>query len=371
MINQDYIKPTVEIRYKQQLDALLSVDNEIKPLNWKLSPKAIRRFILGSKKPIHFLGEDVYINKKYLGNDALVERCIVTLATNRGLMLVGEPGTAKTMLSELLSASISGTSTNTVQGSAGTTEDMIKYSFNYALLLEKGPVKETLVPAPLYTGMKEGIITRFEEITRTPPEIQDSLISILSDKVLNIPELNEDNLLFAKSGFNIIATANTRDKGVNEMSSALKRRFNFETVMPIKDIALEKEIIVSEVDSLAAENKITMKADEDVALLLATIYHELRNGLSVTGTKISSPSNVMSTAEAVSVYYQTMMSAYYFDDQTLNISHLMDNIANAVTKEGKDDLVVLKNYFNTIVKEKASQEGGLWKELYQKKNFLK
>ena len=370
-MNQEYIKPTVEIKYKQQLDALASIDNDEKPLNWKLSPKAVRTFILGSKKPIKFLGENVHINKKYLGNDALVERCIVTLATNRGLMLVGEPGTAKTMLSELLSASISGTSTNTVQGSAGTTEDMIKYSFNYALLLEKGPVKETLVPAPLYLGMNEGLITRFEEITRTPPEIQDSLISVLSDKVLNIPELNENNLLFAKPGFNIIATANTRDKGVNEMSSALKRRFNFETVMPIKNITLEKEIIMSEVNSLAEENKVDMKADEDVALLLATIYHELRNGVSSKGVKISSPSNVMSTAEAVSVYYQTMMSAYYFDDRSMNISSLMENISNAVTKETKDDLSVLKNYFNTVIKDKANGEGGLWKELYQKKNFLK
>ena len=179
--------------------------------------------------------KEIIIKKKFFGNDALIERCIITLAGNRGLMLVGEPGTAKTMLSELLSAAISGVSTNTVQGTAGTTEDMIKYTWNYALLLEKGPVKEALVPSPLYIGMEQGILTRLEEITRCPAEIQDSLISILSDKVLNIPELSEESYLFAKPGFNVIGTANTRDKGVNEMSSALKRRFNFETVAPVKD----------------------------------------------------------------------------------------------------------------------------------------
>ncbi len=367
----EYIKQTVEMKYQKELEALASVDTHVKPMNWKLSPKAVRTFILGSKKAISYNGEDVVIKKKYFGNDSLVERCIVTLATNRGLMLVGEPGTAKTMLSELLSAAISGCSTNTVQGSAGTTEDMIKYSFNYALLLEKGPVKETLVPAPLYIGMSKGIITRFEEITRTPAEIQDSLISVLSDKVLNIPELEEDNILFANAGFNIIATANTRDKGVNEMSSALKRRFNFETVAPVNNIKLETQIIMNQVEELAKENLIEMEPKEDIAQLIATIYHELRTGVSENGEKINKPSNVMSTAEAVSVYYQTMISAYYYEDGNISLDELVSNLASATAKENEEDLVCLKNYFNTIVKNKGANEENIWTKLFQKKNLLK
>ena len=226
-MEQKFIKPPVEIRYKEELEALKACDTGNRPENWQMSPKAVRTFILGSPKPIQYEGKEITIEKKYFGNDALVERCIVTLAGNRGLMLVGEPGTAKTMLSEFLSAAISGVSTNTIQGTAGTTEDMIKYSWNYALLLAKGPSRDALVPSPLYVGMEKGILTRFEEITRTPAEIQDSLISVLSDKVLNVPELGDSGFLFAKPGFNVIGTANTRDKGVNEMSSALKRRFNF------------------------------------------------------------------------------------------------------------------------------------------------
>ena len=224
---QESIKPPVEERYREELEALKNTDTGRRPANWQMSPKAVRTFILGSVKPISYQGKEYRVEKKYFGNDALVERCIVTLAGNRGLMLVGEPGTAKTMLSEMLSAAISGVSTNTIQGTAGTTEDMIKYSWNYALLLAKGPNREALVPAPLYVGMEKGILTRFEEITRTPAEIQDSLISVLSDKVLNVPELGDEGFLFARPGFNVIGTANTRDKGVNEMSSALKRRFNF------------------------------------------------------------------------------------------------------------------------------------------------
>ena len=365
------IKPPVEVRYQKELKALAALDEGKRPLNWKLSPRAVRTFILGSQKPLVFEGEEISVRKKYLGNDAPVERCTITRAGNRGLMLVGEPGTAKTMLSELLSAAVSGTSTNTIQGTAGTTEDMIKYSWNYALLLAKGPVREALVPAPLYVGMEQGILTRFEEITRTPAEIQDSLISVLSDKVLNVPELSEDGLLFAKAGFNVIGTANTRDKGVNEMSSALKRRFNFETVMPVRDVALEKQIIISEVEELAKESRVDMPVEEDVAELLASTYHELREGVSSMGHRIDRPSAVMSTAEAVSVYYQTMMTAYYYGDSRMDLGCLVQNLVGAVQKENREDMEKLRSYFQTVVRDKGGKEGALWKEYYEAGKYLK
>ena len=368
---QESIKPPVEVKYKEELEALKSNDMGRRPENWMLSPKAVRTFILGSTQPIEYEGKKVRIGKKYYGNDVLVERCIVTLAGNRGLMLVGEPGTAKTMLSELLSAAISGVSTNTIQGTAGTTEDMIKYSWNYALLLAKGPSREALVPAPLYIGMERGILTRFEEITRTPAEIQDSLISVMSDKILNVPELGDSGFLFARPGFNVIGTANTRDKGVNEMSSALKRRFNFETVMPVREVAVEKQIIINEVNQLARESHVHMEADEDVAQLLASTYHELREGISSYGHRIDKPSAVMSTAEAVSVYYQTMLTGYYYGEKHMSVDCLVQNLVGAVSKENKEDLGKVREYFNTVVKDKSGKEGGLWKQYYDARKWLK
>lgn len=368
---QESIKPPVEVKYKEELEALKSNDMGRCPENWMLSPKAVRTFILGSTQPIEYEGKEVRIGKKYYGNDVLVERCIVTLAGNRGLMLVGEPGTAKTMLSELLSAAISGVSTNTIQGTAGTTEDMIKYSWNYALLLAKGPSREALVPAPLYIGMERGILTRFEEITRTPAEIQDSLISVMSDKILNVPELGDSGFLFARPGFNVIGTANTRDKGVNEMSSALKRRFNFETVMPVREVAVEKQIIINEVNQLARESHVHMEADEDVAQLLASTYHELREGISSYGHRIDKPSAVMSTAEAVSVYYQTMLTGYYYGEKRMSVDCLVQNLVGAVSKENKEDLGKVREYFNTVVKDKSGKEGGLWKQYYDARKWLK
>ncbi|MCY6371680.1 ATP-binding protein [Clostridium ganghwense] len=370
-MNAKIIKPPAEELYKKELLALEKHDKGPKPLNWRLSPKAVRTFILGSDEPLEIEGEEIYIKKKFYGDDALIERCIVTLAGNRGLMLVGEPGTAKTMLSELLTAAICGISTNTIQGTAGTTEDMIKYSWNYAMLLAKGPSKEALVPSPLYTGMENGIITRLEEITRCPSEVQDSLISMLSDKVLNIPELGKDGVVFASPGFNVIATANIRDKGVNEMSSALKRRFNFETVFPIKDLSLEVEIIENESRKLLKQADIDMEIDRDAVKILASTFHELREGITVEGHRLDKPEAVMSTAEAVSVYFQSAMSAYYYDGGDISMDRVVQNILGAVIKESREDLNKLKNYFTIVAKQRSTKEGGLWTNYYSAKKWIK
>ncbi|ERI07572.1 ATPase family protein [Aneurinibacillus aneurinilyticus ATCC 12856] len=365
----DTIKPPAETLYEKELQALLLHDKAPKPPNWLLSPKAVRDFILGRDASLDLNGESVEITRKFYGDDVLIERAIVSLAGNRGLMLVGDPGTAKTMLSELLSAAISGTSTNTIQGTAGTTEDMIKYSWNYAMLLDKGPSLQALIPSPLYTGMKKGIITRFEEITRCPAEVQDVLISIVSDKVMNIPEL-EDGILFAKPGFNIIATANIRDKGVNEMSSALKRRFNFETIFPINNVKMEAKIIESQARTMLRQSGVSIETDRDVVELLATTFLELRTGETQEGYKIDTPQAVMSTAEAVSVYVQSAMTAHFYDDKPISLERLVQNMLGAVVKDNHKDLNVLKTYFSKVVKERAKGEG-LWEDYYNMKKWIK
>lgn len=361
--NKLYQKPLAEELYKEELEALKKIDNKSKPKNWVLSPQAVRDFILGKEL------ENITIKRKFYGDDALVERAIITLSSNRGLMLVGEPGTAKTMLSELLSAAISGTSSITVQGTAGTNEDNIKYSWNYAYLFAKGPTAEALIPSPVYIGMEKGIITRFEEITRCPLEIQDSLISILSDKIMHIPEQN--SVIFAKPGFNIIATANTRDKGINEMSSALKRRFNFETVEPIRNSKVEAEIIKSQCESLFELADLDISTEDDVVEVLASTFSELRSGKSMENAKIPELNSVMSTAEAVSVYYQSALYSYYYGNKKIEMPTLVSNLIGSVAKENKEDLPKLKNYFNNSIKAKAEKFGKIWKEYYESRNLIK
>jgi MoxR-like ATPase len=350
-----------EARYAEELAALAKADQADKPAGWKLSPKSVRSFICGSE------GKKVggtVISRKFYGDDILVERAIVTLMGNRGLMMVGEPGTAKSMLSELLAAAISGDSTLTVQGSSGTVEDHIKYGWNYAMLLAEGPSLRALVPSPVYTAMREGKIARFEEITRCPPEIQDALISLLSEKMILISELGGDAAVLAQKGFNIIATANLRDRGVHEMSSALKRRFNFETVPPIRDKKFECELVRRQVDELLTESGSAAKFPEDLIDILVTTFQDLRTGATGEGTAIERPSTVMSTAEAVSVGFAAALDAAWFGDGKVGGGHILRQLHGAMLQDNPDDAKRLRSYFDVVVKPRADKDKR-WQDFYR------
>ena len=267
-------------------------------------------------------------------------------------MLIGEPGTAKSYLSELLAAAVSGDSTLTIQGSAGTTEDNIKYSWNYALLVAEGPSEHSLVPAPLYLGMKYGKLVRFEEITRCPLEIQDVLLSVLSDRVMSIPELpDEGRTLFGQAGFNVIATANTRDRGVNEMSAALKRRFNFETVPPIAEITEEMALVDRESTRMLRRAGVPVAVPPDITELLVTTFRELRSGKTTDGKGMEALSAVLSTAEAVSTACAAGMHAYFYGDGEVQPAHVVQHLVGTVLKDNPEDLKKVRHYFDHVVEE--------------------
>lgn len=373
----DAIRLPAELRHADQLRALRALDTDPRPPGWHLSPRMVERFILGSRGEALSWEEDgqprsTVIDKKFYGDDVLIQRAIVTLASDRGLLLIGEPGTAKSWLSEHLTAAISGNSLLTIQGTAGLTEDQIKYGWNYALLLAEGPSARALVPGPLYIGMKQGRVVRFEEITRTPHEIQDTLISCMSDKVLTLPELpGADGTVLAQRGFNVIGTANTRDRGVNEMSSALKRRFNFETVPPIEDLQEEVEIVRTQVRTLMDQAEAPpVRLPDEILELLVTTFHELRRGQTLDGTKLDRATSVMSTAEAVSVGFHSALFAGFFGAGQVEPEHVVINLGGAIVKDNPDDGRVLKNYWDTAVKARARREIGLWKAYFAAANYL-
>jgi MoxR-like ATPase len=363
------VRQPAEVLYAAELAALAAADDAPRPAGWRLSPVAVRQFVLGSDGAVGGRLADVPTTRKFYGDDPLVERSIVTLMGDRGLLLVGEPGTAKTMLSELLAAAISGCSTNTIQGTAGTTEDQIKYSWNYALLLAEGPSRRSLVPSPLYRGLEQGLVVRFEEVTRCPPEIQDTLISILSDKILQVPELGDDAVVLAGRGFNVAATANLRDRGVHEMSSALKRRFNFETVHPIADRAFELELVERQTRHLLAEAGAEVELPAGVLELLVTTFQELRQGRTAEGTVVERPSTALSTAEAVSVAYAAALDAGYFGRGRLEPRHLVRQLRGTVLKDQREDADKIRQYFEVVVKARAKSDRG-WKELYGARRAL-
>ena len=352
------LKAPAEVRYAAELAALKKNDIGPRPPGWALSPRAVRTFVVGSAgEAFEAPGGEVVITRKLYGDDPLVERSIVTLMSQRGLLLVGEPGTAKSMLSEPLSAAISGDSTLTVQGSASTYDEQIKYGWNYARLLAEGPSPGALVPGPLYRGMLEGKVVRFEEVTRCQPEIQDGLIPVMSDKILFVPELEgEAGQVLAKPGFNIVATANLRDRGVHEMSSALKRRFNFETVNPIADREAELELVLRETRAALAEAETPAEVTADVIGLLVTTFQDLRTGETADGVVVDRPGSVMSTAEAVHISVAAAMEAAYFDEGRLLPRHLAKHLGGAVSQGVADDAKRLDAYFEAVVAKRAEKD---------------
>ncbi|MFE3906237.1 AAA family ATPase [Streptomyces sp. NPDC059153] len=356
-------RPPAEVRYAEELAALRADDRDPRPPGWELSLRAARRFVIGDA--------DAGISRKFVGNPSLVDRALVTLATSRGLMLVGEPGTAKSLLSELIAAAVSGDSTLTVQGGAATTEDQIKYGWNYALLVAEGPSTRSLVPAPMLRGMAEGRLVRFEEITRCPLEVQDSLLSLLSERVVAIPELTgPDGMVFARQGFNVIATANTRDRGVNEMSAALKRRFNFETVFPIPDLDTELALVEAEVTTLLRRSGVEPPPDRDVLEVLVGTFRELRTGAGEKGGPgggSDRPSAVMSTAEAVSVAHAVGVRGWFLRGEPGSAADVVACLAGTAAKDSPEDLARLRRYLEQQVPRRRSPA---WKALYDARHLL-
>ncbi|HPO98439.1 MAG TPA: AAA family ATPase [Bacillota bacterium] len=343
-----------EQMYAHEIEVLINAETERIPTGWKMSPRSVLTYITGGKV------KGVEISPKYIGNRRLVEVAISTLLTDRALLLIGEPGTAKSWLSEHLSAAIHGDSTKVIQGTAGTTEEQIRYSWNYAMLIANGPSREALVKSPIFRAMECGGIARFEEISRCASEVQDALISILSEKRISIPELGYE--IPAAKGFSIIATANTRDRGVNDMSSALKRRFNIIVLPTPGDIETEIEIVRKRVKELAVNLELQAALPADDAIVkVVTIFRELRNGMTLDSKeKIKPPSGVISTAEAISLLTNSMALAACFGKGKITSEDIAAGLQGAIVKDEEKDKLVWREYLDNVLKKRGSE----WRDLY-------
>ena len=345
------LREHAERQFAGELVELAASDERPRPPGWRLSPQAVVTYLLG---------DGDRITPKYIGPRRLMEVAVATLATDRALLLLGVPGTAKTWVSEHLAAAISGDSTLLVQGTAGTPEEAIRYGWNYARLLADGPSRAALVPSPVYRAMAEGRIARVEELTRVPSDVQDTLITILSEKTLPIPELGGE--VQARKGFNVIATANDRDRGVNELSSALRRRFNT-VVLPVPASDDEEvDIVTRRVESLgrALELPEVPAAVAEIRRVV-TVFRELRSGITADGrTKLKSPSGTMSTAEAISVVTNGIALAAHFGDGVLRPGDVAAGIVGSVVKDPVSDSVVWQEYLETVVRERDG-----WQDFYR------
>ncbi len=350
----EILRPHAEVQFAAELAALAAADDRERPPNWRLSPWAVVTYLVGGE-----LADGTMIVPKYVGRRRLVEIAVATLATDRALLLLGVPGTAKTWVSEHLAAAISGDSTLLVQGTAGTTEETLRYGWNYARLLAEGPSERALVPSPIYRAMQLGSIARVEELTRMPSDVQDALVTALSEKSMPIPELNSE--VAATRGFNVIATANDRDRGVNELSSALRRRFNT-VVLPLPETADEEIAIVSQrVNELGAALSLPPIAPAaDEIRRVVTVFRELREGVTADGgTSLKVPSGTLSTAEAISVVTNGLSLAAHFGDGSLSADDVAAGVVGAVVRDPLHDGVAWREYLEAVV---ADRDG--WGDFY-------
>lgn len=352
---QPVLREHAEQQFAEELSELAKADSRPRPPNWKLSPWAVSTYLLGGT-----LDNGFEVTPKYIGQRRVIEIAVATLATDRALLLLGVPGTAKTWVSEHLAAGISGDSTLLIQGTAGTSEEAIRYGWNYARLLADGPSEAALVASPLLRAMREGKIARIEELTRIPADVQDTLITVMSEKTLPVPELNTE--VQAVRGFNLIATANDRDRGVNELSSALKRRFNT-VVLPLPD-TLDEEVTIVQGRVATLSRALELPAELpalDEIRRIVTVFRELRAGITADGkTKLKSPSGTLSTAEAISVVNSGLALAAHFGDGRLSAPDMAAGLVGAVVKDPVQDRLVWQEYLETVVKERDG-----WKDIYR------
>lgn len=354
-MSNERLRLSAEEVYAEELEALAQVDERERPPNWRLSPHAVVTYLMGGTA-----GNGREISAKYIGNRRLIETAVATLATDRALLLLGLPGTAKSWVSEHLAAAISGSSQRLIQCTAGTDENQIRYGWNYALLLAKGPSREALVKTPLTRAMEEGTIVRLEELTRMGSDVQDTLITVLSEKLLPIPEL--DWAIEAVRGFNVIATANNRDKGVNDLSSALKRRFNVVVLPSPATLEEETGIVVKRVAEIGTNLSLPAiePADKELARIVV-LFRELREGKSLNGTvKLKTTSGTLSTAEAISVGVSAWAEAAHFGDGVMDAKSLATNVVGAVVKDPVQDTVALEEYLENVVRSREE-----WGDLYR------
>ncbi len=345
----ELIKPLAEQRFQDEIEILKTWDEQNqhpRPHAWQLSPQAVVKFIIGGT------AGDKPISAKYFGADRAVQVAVATLTTDRALLLYGPPGTGKSTLSELLAAAICGNSQLIVQGTAGISEEKVLYEWDYAYRLSKGTDTGALVKTPIFRAMEEGKLARIEELTRIPSDVQDALITILSEKMMPIPELNTS--VMATRGFSVIATANDKDKGVNDLSKALSRRFNTVRLELPDDEQTEIQIVEHQVGRLCKAEDLPLPINlPDEIKRVVRIFRELRDGQSGS-EKIEKPSATLSPAEAISVINQAIsMSAYFGGDDAIQAEHIASGLEGVVVREA-EDRQVFRNYTDRILKNRAA-----------------
>ena len=170
-------------------------------------------------------------------------------------------------------------------------------------------------------------------------------------------------------GFNIIATANLRDRGVSEMSAALKRRLNFETVPPIGDAKQEIELVRARAHAVLSESGTDAEVDSRLLDILVTTFRDLREGRTEEGWNVERPAAVMSTAEAITVAAAITRQGAFFAAQKDPVSLLPGYLLGVVLKDNQEDRDRVLAYWDGPIRRRGEKDA-LWKRMYDLRNVL-
>ena len=228
------------------------------------------------------------------------------------------------------------------------------------MVIAKGQSREALIPSPIMTAMNLGAIARFEELTRCTSDVQDSLISIMSEKYVSIPELNVDNIVHAQPGFNVVATANSRDRGVNDLSSALKRRFNFVQIPVVTNAKQEKEIVMFRTKDLLARNAFDIEVPPALLDILLQTFSDLRGAQANANGEDQKLESALSTAEQIGVLEDAILYSQYFGSNELDAGEIAASLVGTLVQRIPDDVSIMNKFWHAVVDKKAKEKKGDW-----------
>ena len=192
-----------------------------------------------------------------------------------------------------------------------------------------------LVPSPVMRAMRDGKIARVEELTRIPSDVQDALITILSEKTLPIPELDDE--VQARPGLQRHRhRQQPRPRRQRALVSALRRRFNT-VVLPLPATAERGGRDRRRAASPSSAARSSCRPSRRRWRRSAASSRSSAScapGVTEDGkTKLKSPSGTLSTAEAISVVTSGLALAAHFGDGALRPADVAAGLIGAVVKD--------------------------------------
>ena len=165
-----------------------------------------------------------------------------------------------------------------------------------------------------------------------------------------------DNIVFARPGFNFIATANSRDRGVNDLSTALKRRFNFVTIPTVTNKKQERDIVTFRTQELLARSRFQVELPPALLDILLQTFADLREAATAATSEDQKLESALSTAEQIGVLEDAVLHSKFFGDSSLRPETLAASLVGGLVRRIPEDVTVLNKFWHAVVEKRAGKD---------------